>query len=510
MTRLEWKKLFSEDRQRISKGNSITKELSVRNGFDQDYQRIIYSSSLRRLQDKAQVFPLQRNDFTRTRLTHSLEVASIGKSMAWNIAEIMYEKSNGNDKYNISMSGNDMLQFDSLTKMKRLPSMVEVACLVHDLGNPPFGHYGEDVIKNWFSSFFHSENDKGYKFFKYISSGKELTDIEKIDFTSFDGNAQTIHILSKLQFLNDKYGANFTFGSLAALMKYPWNSQENVKGKFGFLQSEQDIFMNIQGKVGIGPHRHPVSYLVEAADDIAYKTADLEDGVKKGLVKWSDIAPTKDEKTYWSENTKQESKTLLSILEDTCAENELMDIYDRMKKNIKEAESNQVPDIDLIRFQNYKIAVQNVYINIAQKTFVENYSLIMEGDFSEKDILSDNSLSNLNENLFLVTNQKCFQSEEVISLELVGDKVITDLLDMFIPAIFLVNDLEDARNKNQKLIKLISDNFLHVHMHFNEASISEISKLPHYQKLQLVIDFISGMTDSYAVNLHKRLMNGMM
>lgn len=258
---LNWENLLSEERQRKSQ----SKSLPHRNEFDKDYERIIYSSSLRRLQDKAQVFPLQNNDFTRTRLTHSLEVASLGRSLAWNIGDWLIKKE----------------VFKDFSEAKELASLVEVSCLVHDLGNPPFGHYGEDIIRKWFDVWFDSDEYKSTSI-KF----KELNEQQKYDFIFFEGNAQAIRILSKLQFLNDEYGANFTFATLGTLMKYPWASNDDKNKsrknkKFGYFYSEQALFDEIKNKIGIDGCRHPATYIMEAADDIAYLTADIEDAVKK-------------------------------------------------------------------------------------------------------------------------------------------------------------------------------------------------------------------------------------
>lgn len=229
---LNWENLLLGERKRKSE----SKSLPHRNEFDKDYQRIIYSSSLRRLQDKAQVFPLQNNDFTRTRLTHSLEVASLGRSLAWNIGEWLIQEK----------------VFKDFAKARELASLVEVSCIVHDLGNPPFGHYGEDIIRKWFEDWFNIKPDtkiadKDSKTYGELFG--ELNEQQKNDFLFFEGNAQAIRILSKLQFLNDEYGANFTLATLGTLMKYPWASNdEKIKGKkkFGYFHSEQELFEEIK------------------------------------------------------------------------------------------------------------------------------------------------------------------------------------------------------------------------------------------------------------------------
>lgn len=262
---MDWNKLLSEERARES--NTLSDH---RNGFEKDYDRIIPSSSLRRLQDKAQVFPLQENDIVRTRLSHSLEVSAIGRSFGNLIGA------------RLTNDGTVTIQ-DFPRKMS---SLLATVCLVHDLGNPPFGHFGETVIQNWFKQWFEKEIFRSYK------GVKTLTQDQKNDFMYFEGNAQALRILTRLQFLNDQYGVNFTYGTLAALIKYPHSSSEinpsrgKSYSKFGYFQSEKDIVEKIKKATGIGESRHPLSFLMEASDDIAYLAADIEDGVKKGVVKW--------------------------------------------------------------------------------------------------------------------------------------------------------------------------------------------------------------------------------
>src|SRR5574344_484769 len=186
--KMNWETLLSCERAR----KTTSKIQPYRNCFEMDYQRVIPSSSLRRLQDKTQVFPLQENDFTRTRLTHSLEVSSLGRSIGAQVGDRLFKEG-------------------KITKEQTgmLPSLLSVCGLVHDLGNPPFGHYGEDVIKNWFK-----KKAERNLFDKY---SKEILN----DFCNFDGNAQTLRILSKLQYMTDCNGMNFCYGTLATLLKYP-------------------------------------------------------------------------------------------------------------------------------------------------------------------------------------------------------------------------------------------------------------------------------------------------
>lgn len=460
---LDWNKLLCSERQR----KSTTEVYPHRNEFDKDYERIIYSSSLRRLQDKAQVFPLQRNDFTRTRLTHSLEVASLGRSLAWSIGEWL---------------NTEKKVFKEFKEVKQLASLVEVSSLVHDLGNPPFGHYGEDIIRTWFEKWFNSseyrEAEKKY--------GK-LTEQQESDFLIFEGNAQAIRILSKLQFLNDQYGANFTYATLATLMKYPWASNDKnaiEKKKYGYFQDEEELYKKIKENVGIDGCRHPATFLVEAADDMAYLTADIEDAVKKGVINW--------------DNTYNEIKAAL--------ENDYPEMFRKLDEDRKKALDNQVPDKNLIDVQNFKVRAQGLIFISVVEAFKENYNSIMNCSF-DGELIYVSKAEKLAKCLKEVARKEVFSNKEVLTLELVGDRVINDLLDLFVTAVTRVKSDEKAKNRNEKLIHLISKNFRHIQKIDNSGSPTiKFEKLNLYHRLLLVTDFISGMTDGYAVNLHQELL----
>lgn len=454
--KMDWDKLFCEKRER----ESNTKVQPHRNCFDMDYDRIVYSSSLRRLQDKAQVFPLQENDFTRTRLTHSLEVSAIGRSIGANVGYKLREK-------NI---------FDE-DKEKKLTSLLLVAGLVHDLGNPPFGHYGEDVIKNWFK-----EN-------KCNICRKELSNLS--DYTSFDGNAQTIRILTRLQFLNDKSGMNFCYGTLATLMKYPWesNSSKNSKNKFGYFSSEKELCENILKETGV-INRHPATYLLEAADDICYLFADLEDAVKKHCLPWRSVLDEFSKKTNECGQFK-EYKYIVDYVEQ------------KRESNI----ANHVPleELDLIDVQNFKILGQGCLINAVCDEFMNKYEEIMTGQF-KNNLLEYKEIKDFSDYIRKLCIKYSYQNKEVLSLELVGKEVLENLLDKFVFAVLDEENYKKAKFANGKLFSLISENFKYI-QYFDEIGNNDPKKiLTPYQRVQVVTDFISGMTDSYALNLHKKLL----
>lgn len=455
MRELSWGKLLSKKRQRIS-----TTEDNVRNEFDKDYDRIISSSSVRRLQDKTQVFPLQENDVVRTRLTHSLEVSAIARSLGLSVGD-----------------GLENQHIIDIKEKYEIASLMAVVGLVHDLGNPPFGHYGECIIRQWFKEQFDRDEARKNKIFNDMRSE------EKADFLLFEGNAQTIRILSKLQFLNDRYGINFTYGTLAALIKYPWDSvyaKDREKGKFGYFNSENQLIDDIYRETGTGKSRYknPLALLLEAADDITYLLADIEDGVKKGLVEW--------EKEY--DKIKNKHKNFAEL-------------FSRIEDKVKD---NDIPDYDCTFVHNFKVIVQGYLIKEAVKVFFEKYDEIMSGSI-EVDLLDDGKYSDLKNDLQAITRNNCFNSKEVLKLELAGESAVRGLLDTFIPAIVPLKEEPKFKTHEGKLYSLISSNFKHVIMLDESGKKKNFNQLTTYEKIQLVVDYISGMTDSYAVNLYEEL-----
>lgn len=467
---MDWSLLLNESRRRGSKAAK-----DHRNEFEKDYDRVINSSSLRRLQDKAQVFPLQENDFIRTRLTHSLEVSSLGRSFGYDIGQKLVEDGHV-----------DIEDFP-----RKIASILSVTCLVHDIGNPPFGHFGEDVIQKWFSNWFSSEEFRKLEQ-EYFTKNRRalLNDQQKNDFINFEGNAQALRILTRLQFLNDQYGINFTYATLAILLKYPRNSLEKEKdsemksySKFGYFSSEQDIFEEIKTKVGIGKYRHPLTYLMESADDIAYSAADVEDGVKKGIVPWEIVYA--DVKNALYEKYKVG--------------------FDYLESLRSKAKENNVPDIELVNAQNFRVWAQGEMFKACSEAFINNYELIIRGKI-DKELLNISTASDIKDKLDEIARKYCYSSKEVLQLELVGESVLSGLLDMFVHAIILVNKEEGAKKKENKLFHLISENFRYVQkLDATGKPTRTIQDLSLYDKLLLITDFISGMTDSYAVDLYQRL-----
>lgn len=466
MYKLDWSKLLCEERKR----NSEAMSLPHRNGFDMDYDRVISSSSLRRLQDKAQVFPLQENDFTRTRLTHSLEVSSIGRSLGLNIGDWLIKKD----------------EFRGYEQSRKLSSLLAVSCLVHDLGNPPFGHYGEDVIRQWFIKWFNGDKFNEVRDNYKQKYGTEIiSEQEKNDFIFFEGNAQTIRILTKLQFLNDQYGINFTYGTLSTLIKYPYSSLDAKEHeKIGYFKSEEDIFNIIRAETGLEKGiRHPATFLLEAADDMSYLLADIEDGVKKGAIPWEVVYNNIKKEIGYNYN----------------------EVFKKLEDKRKIAAENDVPEQELINVQNFKVAMQSQMFLATINTFKENYEDIMNGEFTG-ELLRRSKAQDICNVLKKVAAEYCYANEEVLILELVGNSVMDNLLDLLVNAMVEDDGQFKSKNKTGKIFNVISSNFKYVHK-LDKTGLpkKKYTEMTLYDKLMLVTDFISGMTDSYAVNLHKKL-----
>ena len=324
--------------------NKYTRSTDLRSEFEKDYHRIIGSASFRRLQDKTQVFPLDKSDFIRTRLTHSLEVSSFAKSLGQNIGE------------NILAYKRD----PSFTpKMKEdICSILQCAGLIHDIGNPPFGHFGEAAIREWFA--------RSLPVLQYHGEpvAQVLSEQMREDFYHFEGNAQALRLVSKLHFLVDENGMNLTYALLNTIVKYPVASNQinkksgNIKDKkMGFYLADEEIFREIQKETGTNGRRHPLTFILEAADDIAYKTADIEDAYVKGFVSYPALLEELVELQGLYGQEDAPSFQPVKVLED---------MYLRGKdKHVKDPGEYAV--------KNWLIRVQGFLINCATYGFTSNY-----------------------------------------------------------------------------------------------------------------------------------------
>ncbi len=266
MNMLKWEKLLNQTRRKdLHKSSESMKTGINRTESERDYDRILFSTPLRRLADKTQVFPLEEHDSIRTRLTHSYEVSNLARSIGVKLAFEHAEEVFGS-------------QHNEFQVERNVPSLLAAVGLAHDLGNPPFGHQGEIAIQEWFQDHFKCQP-------KHVS--------DEPDFLKFDGNAQTFRLLTRLQVLNDEFGLNLTLGTLAGLVKYPSIYGSENKGgfkKYGVFQSEANIIHEVWEHTGLHEGvRHPLAYVMEACDDIAYSIIDAEDIVKKGYASFYDL-----------------------------------------------------------------------------------------------------------------------------------------------------------------------------------------------------------------------------
>jgi len=470
-TKMDWDLLLSGVRLRNGqvKDRTENNEFDLRNDFDDDYGRLIFSSAVRRLQDKAQVFPLDNSDFVRTRLTHSLEVSTIGRSIGVSIEENLI-----NDrKLKIEHKG-------------KISALLAIVGLIHDLGNPPYGHFGEEAIQSFFKNWF--ENDEQGK-----QLSEKLTDEQKADFTNFEGNAQTFRLLSKLNNLKDEYGYNLSAASLASILKYPRSSIEGNKGsdereakglgvsykKFGYLQSEAERFESVKTYTGIDKHRHPVTFLLEAADDIAYSAADIEDGCKKKVLDYHTIETVLNNRL--ADGNEKDQLLLKSFIGTYSANDGRADRLD-----------NAV--------QNFRIEAQGYMIKSVVKEFLERHDEILNGDFDE-EIIEVSDASRVRQ-AFKDLSYIIFDSKEILKREYAGGKVVEGLLQMFVNAVTSKN-YKKSKTAEGKLYLLISDNYRDIMSKFPFETESGEPSL--YDKLLLVTDFVCGMTDTYALELYKNL-----
>lgn len=411
-----------------------------RSEFQRDYDRLIFSAPFRRLQNKTQVFPLPGSVFVHNRLTHSLEVSCVGRSLGNDVANQLLKKHPDLVDSHISEIG----------------SIVSAACLAHDLGNPPFGHSGEKAISTYFSE------GQG------MALKKELSPMEWDDLTHFEGNANAFRILTHQFEGRRKGGFVMTYSTLASIVKYPFSSQlAGKKSKFGFFLSEEADYQKIARELGIiqlsKPDeplryaRHPLVYLVEAADDICYQMMDIEDAHKLKLL------------------THDETKGLYMLFFD-----------EKRKKRIEEV-CRIVTDVNE-QIAYLRSSVIGALIKECTRVFTENEKKILAGEFEGaliKHICSP--LTEAYENCSAIALQRIYRSSDVLDIELAGFRVISTLIDLMINA---VRSPEKAYS--QLLINRVSGQY-----NVNAPTL--------YGKIQAVLDYISGMTDVYALDLYRKI-----
>lgn len=443
---MQWKELLTTHRLCKEPAAAASR---MRSPFQVDYDRIVFSSAFRRMQDKTQVFPLAESDYVRTRLTHSLETSCIGRSLGERIgAEIC--KRWKLTEYHASDIG----------------AIVSAACLAHDIGNPPFGHSGEDAIRHWFQS---SEVAR--------EIGKQLTDDERKDIEYYDGNAEGFRILTVLQMPNNMGGMQLTSATLGAFVKYPVESRcksndgDAGKKKFGFFQSEKELFMKVAGHAGLirsskpeySWRRHPLAFVVEAADDITYTIVDFEDGYRLGLVSFEEI-----------------EERFRAIIGGGMDFDKLNSISDKKNK------------MEYLRSKAFGKLIDEI-----TECFLANERSLLDGTL-RVDLVSMIPSGNGIKEIKKRSRDDVYSAPRVIEIEAAGFEVASGLLDIFVRS---ANDRAERgekgmSNHSRKMLQLLPKQFI---------EREPLWMTSPYCRLLSILDFFAGMTDSYAVNLFKKI-----
>ena len=431
-------------------GNHVQNIVS-RTDFQRDFDRIIFSSAFRRLQNKTQVFPLPGSVFVHNRLTHSLEVSSVGRSLGSLAGEFIVQNFE-----------NELTEDSKNFYLYNLNNVIAAACLCHDIGNPAFGHSGEDAIASFFEK---NESELKPKF----------TEKEWADLVNFEGNANAIRILTHKQTGKDEGGTQLTYTTLASIAKYPCEAIAKKKGhvnrkKFGFFQSEKQTFLNIANATKMMVEseepsifkRHPFVWLVEAADDICYNIIDMEDSHRLGIISTADC------------------------------ENLFMDLI----KSVNEKDAKRSTE-KLLLFSNknerisyLRAKVINALINKSTELYQLHFSEIIDGTLNKAllDIFKSESESFQEVERFSI--EKIYGHRSVVEIENAGYNVMYELLNHFIPPI--IKEKSERKGFEKKALQLIPSQFI-----YEDGTV--------YEKVLGVLDFVSGMTDNFATDLYRKI-----
>lgn len=484
-------KLFLENRLRETSISSAERELNndARDGFESDLGRALFSSAARRLHDKTQVIPLTSDDNIHSRLTHSMEVMNIGASLAKDIC------------FNKEFRGRYFI--DNVYEVyEPMRAILQTVCLVHDIGNPPFGHFGELAISEYFKKFFEANSTVlgGY-------------DSWRSDFTQYDGNAQGFRVITKLQFIDDLFGLNFTQSCLASYLKYPNTGDADKKhdcismhkhGVFCADREYLDKVMSTFARVGEnGYRRHPFVFLVEAADSICYLAMDMEDAYNK---RWFTLSTLYKEWCAFSPSPTQQAATLFSTL----------------------AVGDTTGSSGRKGFIRFRVNVIKYLVALAVRNYLANFESILDGSYNKELIFDDEG--GIACFLQKFCKEHIYRQKEIQSVELTGWSVINGLLDIYTKLLLSSEPVYMRHGEAMISLSVLRANKMDFLVHDKriEWSASErcyvslpsrsriedvdalcdslhIDKLPNYYRLRIIVDFISSMTDKFAVNHYRKL-----
>ena len=432
---MEWQRLISDIRLGMEEYHDPHRH--TRSDFQRDYDRLVFSSPFRRLQNKTQVFPLPGSVFVHNRLTHSLEVSSVGRSMAAEAAIILKDRHS---------------REPWVDKISKIPEITATACLCHDLGNPPFGHSGEKTIATYFSE------GPGQQWRHY------LTEPQWADFVHFEGNANSFRLLTHQFVGRRKGGFAMTYSTLASIVKYPYSSEfAGKKGKFGFFESERGYFEKVADELGIirfdnGKYaRHPLVWLMEAADDICYQIMDLEDAHRLHIISTADTVDI-----------------LLNFFEPAYRD-----------KRIQSMSRLEDPNE---RIGYLRSRVIGELVASCARSFADHEDEILAGTLDTSLVnLSSPTLREAYANCARVAESRIYCSSDVVDIEIAGNRIITYLMEVLMDAV-----MNPDKNFSRLLLKKVPEQY-------------DIHADDKYERIQSVLDFISGMTDIYALDLFRKL-----
>ena len=441
---MDWNTLISAKRFGLEEFHKERHE--NRSEFQRDYDRLIFSAPFRRLQNKTQVFPLPGSIFVHNRLTHSLEVSCVGRSL-------------GNDVAKAILARRPELQNSYLPE---IGSIVSAACLAHDLGNPPFGHSGERAISTFFSE------GKGLALKEKQPDGEQLTPAQWEDLTHFEGNANAFRLLTHRFEGRRKGGFVLTYSTLAGIVKYPFSSSlAGQKSKFGFFTTEEESFRRIAEELGMKKlndsplkyARHPLVYLVEAADDICYQMMDIEDAHKLKII------------------TTDETKELL------------MAFFSEDRQSRLRSTFQIVNDINE-QIAYLRSSVIGLLVRECTRVFLEHEQEILAGTFEGALIkhIAEGPAAAYN-HCAEISLKRIYRSQDVLDIELAGFRIISTLLELMVDAVTLPGK---EKAYSELLTNRVSDQY-------------NIKSPVLYERIQAVLDYISGMTDVFALDLYRKI-----
>jgi dGTPase len=463
---MNWSRLISTTRAAASDHPD-----GDRTEFEEDLGRVVFSTPVRRLQDKTHVFPLEPHDSVRTRLTHSLEVSSVAR---------------------------DLSQAACRRLSDRIPqqyaqdvSTIAAACaLLHDIGNPPFGHAGEKAIQDWFVRKLTEDRTLASVFLDASApvNAPAFLPIAQ-DFIQFDGNAQMVRLAARLQALSGCNGLNLTFGTLSAACKYVVSARDTISGshersKPGFFETERELICRVQHETGTGDSRNPITYLVEAADDIVNVCIDLEDGVRKKVFRWQEMIEELERYGAGGEALSLKKETQALVIKTGLADQAAGETF----------------------AQAFRINLMSRLIPTALDEFQASYDAIMTGQYGF-ELVKQSRLGGLYQACKEVVKRHIFCSPEVLRLEIMGRRVIHDLLDLYWEGV--APEPLDDKGFSTKLYSILSDNYRNAYERDLNRAFPTIDSASRrlYLQLRLVCDQVAGMTDAYAVRQHRLLTN---